>query len=99
MKKNLKKAMAMGLATTMALAAPAAVSAAGNTSDVSGSHVFMFKSVGNAFGVIMYEGFSSYMEQVGENCTEKSPAETTVAAQVQLIDYSGMQIHLHFYKW
>lgn len=31
MKKNLKKAMAMGLATTMALAAPAAVSAAGNT--------------------------------------------------------------------
>ena len=46
----------------------------------------MFKSVGNAFGVIMYEGFSSYMEQVGENCTEKSPAETTVAAQVQLID-------------
>ena len=45
MKKNLKKAMAMGLATTMALAAPAAVSAAGNTSDVSGSHVFMFKSV------------------------------------------------------
>ena len=34
MKKNLKKAMAMGLATTMALAAPAAVSAAGNTSDV-----------------------------------------------------------------
>ena len=86
MKKNLKKAMAMGLATTMALAAPAAVSAAGNTSDVSGSHVFMFKSVGNAIGVIMYEGFSSYMEQVGENCTEKSPAETTVAAQVQLID-------------
>lgn len=86
MKKNLKKAMAMGLATTMALAAPAAVSAADNTSDVSGSHVFMFKSVGNAFGVIMYEGFSSYMEQVGENCTEKSPAETTVAAQVQLID-------------
>lgn len=86
MKKNLKKAMAMGLATTMALAAPAAVSAAGDTSDVSGSHVFMFKSVGNAFGVIMYEGFSSYMEQVGENCTEKSPAETTVATQVQLID-------------
>ena len=86
MKKNLKKAMAMGLATTMALAAPAAVSAAGDTSDVSGSHVFMFKSVCNAFGVIMYEGFSSYMEQVGENCTEKSPAETTVAAQVQLID-------------
>ena len=86
MNKNIKKAMAMGHAKTMELETPAAVSAAGDTSDVSGSHVFMFKSVGNAFGVIMYEGFSSYMEQVGENCTEKSPAETTVAAQVQLID-------------
>ena len=51
-----------------------------------GNHVFMFKSVGNAFGVIMYEGFADYMKQVGEGCEEKSPAETTVAAQVQLID-------------
>lgn len=41
MKKNLKKAMAMGLATTMALAAPAAVSAAGNTSDVSGPRIYV----------------------------------------------------------
>ena len=68
-------------------AAPAA-EGAGNTGDVNGSHVFMFKSVGNAFGVIMYDGFSSYMAQVGEACVEKSPAETTVAAQVQLIDES-----------
>ena len=64
--KNLKKSNGSRPATTMALAAPAAVSAAGDTSEVSGSHVFMFKSVGNAFGVIMYEGFSSYMEQVGK---------------------------------
>jgi len=86
--KNMRKFMALGLAGAMiaSMAGAATVSAAGDTSDVAGSHVFMFKSVGNAFGVIMYDGFSSYMEQVGENCTEKSPAETTVAAQVQLLD-------------
>ena len=80
--------MALGLSAAVAgtTFGASAVMAAGDTSDVSGSHVFMFKSVGNAFGVIMYDGFSSYMEQVGENCTEKSPAETTVAAQVQLLD-------------
>ena len=85
--KNFKKFAALGLAGIMAAGMlGTAVSAAGDTSEVNGSHVFMFKSVGNAFGVIMYDGFSSYMEQVGENCTEKSPAETTVAAQVQLLD-------------
>ena len=63
----------------------------GDTKEVSGSHVFMFKSVGNAFGVIMYKGFSDYMGQVGEASIEKSPAETTVAAQVQLLDESITQ--------
>jgi rhamnose transport system substrate-binding protein len=72
-------------ATSEAATSEAATSEAATTS-TGGNHVFMFKSVGNAFGVIMYEGFSSYMEQVGESCEEKSPAETTVAAQVQLID-------------
>ena len=86
--KNLKKFAALGLvgAMTLGLMGSTSVFAAGDTSEISGSHVFMFKSVGNAFGVIMYDGFSSYMEQVGENSTEKSPAETTVAAQVQLLD-------------
>lgn len=86
--KNLKKLMALGLSAAVVgtTFGASAVMAAGDTSEVAGSHVFMFKSVGNAFGVIMYDGFSSYMEQVGENCTEKSPAETTVAAQVQLLD-------------
>ncbi|MBQ8305925.1 MAG: substrate-binding domain-containing protein [Blautia sp.] len=84
--KNLKKFAALGLAGAMVLGMTSSAFAAGDTSDVAGSHVFMFKSVGNAFGVIMYDGFSSYMEQVGENSTEKSPAETTVAAQVQLLD-------------
>lgn len=69
-------------------AAPAASGAdeAAATTSNGGNHVFMFKSVGNAFGVIMYDGFKSYMDQVGESSEEKSPAETTVAAQVQLID-------------
>ena len=72
--------------STATSAAPAASGAAEATTSKDGNHVFMFKSVGNAFGVIMYEGFNSYMTQVGETAEEKSPAETTVAAQVQLID-------------
>lgn len=75
-------------AETSGSAAPAASAAseAAATTSNGGNHVFMFKSVGNAFGIIMYEGFNSYMTQVGETAEEKSPAETTVAAQVQLID-------------
>ena len=88
----MKKIIAMGLAAAVIGSTfSTAALAAGDTSEVSGSHVFMFKSVGNAFGVIMYDGFSGYMEQVGENCVEKSPAETTVAAQVQLLDESITQ--------
>lgn len=88
---KLKKLMAIGLTAAMVAAAGTTVMAAGDTKEVAGSHVFMFKSVGNAFGVIMYDGFSDYMAQVGENCIEKSPAETTVAAQVQLLDESITQ--------
>lgn len=53
---------------------------------LEGAHVFMFKSTGNAFGDLMYEGFSEYLEAKGEKTVYKSPAETTVAAQVQLLD-------------
>ena len=68
--KHLKKLMAIGLTAAMVTTTFGAATAlaAGDSKEVSGSHVFMFKSVGNAFGVIMYDGFSSYMEQVGENC-------------------------------
>ena len=76
MKKNLKKAMAMGLATTMALAAPAAVSAAGDTSDVSGSHVFMFKSVGNAFLILYGAGWGKLHREItgGDICSSAGTA-------------------------
>ncbi len=79
-------AAAESTATSAASAATETSGAAEATTSKDGNHVFMFKSVGNAFGVIMYEGFNSYMTQVGETAEEKSPAETTVAAQVQLID-------------
>lgn len=52
----------------------------------SGKHVFMFKSTGNKFGDLMYEGFSEYMNGLGYETEYKSPAETTVAAQVQMLD-------------
>ena len=47
---------------------------------------YMFESTGNSFGDLMYEGFSEYLEAKGEKTAYKSPAETTVAAQVQMLD-------------
>lgn len=46
----------------------------------------MFKSTGNTFGDLMYEGFSEYFHSIGEKTTYQSPAETTVSAQVQMLD-------------
>ena len=57
-----------------------------SSDSLEGTHVFMFKSTGNSFGDLMYEGFSEYMEGKGEKTAYKSPAETIVAAQVQMLD-------------
>ena len=59
---------------------------AASTDSLEGVHVFMFKSTGNTFGDLMYEGFEEYLTSLGEKTAYKSPAETTVAAQVQLLD-------------
>ena len=40
----------------------------------------MFKSTGNKFGDLMYEGYSEYMNALGYETEYDSPAETTVAA-------------------
>lgn len=61
-------------------------SGSGGGDSMEGTHVFMFKSTGNSFGDLMYEGFEEYMEAKGEKTTYQSPAETTVAAQVQMLD-------------
>lgn len=60
--------------------------AAASGDSLEGTHIFMFKSTGNSFGDLMYEGFAEYMEAKGEKTAYKSPAETTVAAQVQMLD-------------
>lgn len=85
-------------ASTSAAAAADSTAAAPSTTSSSASgeavddgpgegvHVFMFKSTGNSFGDLMYEGFSEYMHGIGEKTTYQSPAETTVAAQVQMLD-------------
>lgn len=61
------------------------VSAAENDS-MEGVHAFVFKSMGNAFGDRMYEGFAEYMAGKGEMTAYTSPAEATVEAQVQILD-------------
>ncbi len=60
--------------------------ASDDTSSDGGVHVFMFKSTGNSFGDLMYEGFEEYMTSMGETTSYQSPAETTVEAQVQMLD-------------
>ncbi len=67
-------------AATEEAAAPA------DSDSMEGTHVFMFKSTGNSFGDLMYEGFAEYMAAKGEKTAYTSPAETTVAAQVQMLD-------------
>lgn len=53
---------------------------------LEGVHVFMFKSTGNSFGDLMYEGFEEVITAAGEKVSYQSPAETTVEAQVSMID-------------
>ena len=77
---------AAGSEAATSAAATSAAADAGNSDDVAGKNVFMFKSTGNKFGDLMYEGFEEYMKGQGEQAVYKSPAETTVAAQVQLLD-------------
>ncbi len=64
----------------------AAATTSSDSDSLEGAHVFMFKSTGNTFGDLMFEGFQEYMEGQGQKAVYKSPAETTVAAQVQLLD-------------
>ena len=93
-------------ASTSAAAAADSTAAAPSTTSSSASgeavddgpgegvHVFMFKSTGNSFGDLMYEGFSEYMHGIGEKTTYQSPAETTVAAQVQMLDELITQLYV-----
>ena len=50
------------------------------------THVFMFKSTGNLFGDLMYQGFKEAVESTGNLAEYQSPAETTAAAQVALVE-------------
>lgn len=63
-----------------------AVAFTGCSETLEDTHVFMFKSTGNAFGDLMYDGFKEYIESKGAKAINKSPSETTVQAQVKLID-------------
>lgn len=101
MKKSFKKLLALGLSVAMVSTALLGCStttttntdggssdgsSASSGSDLEGAHVFMFKSTGNTFGDLMFEGFEEYMKGQGETAVYKSPAATTVAAQVQMLD-------------
>ena len=81
----MKKITALLLVIIMSLAMFAGC-ANNESNSLEGKHVFMFKSTGNTFGDLMYEGFEKYIKSQGGEAVYKSPAETTVAAQVKLIE-------------
>ena len=81
----MKKSMAIVLSILMVALAFSGC-ATSTTTSLEGKHVFMFKSTGNTFGDLMYEGFSALIKAKGGEAVNKSPAETTVSAQVKLID-------------
>ena len=80
----MKKAFVV-LSCFMLLGAAVFANGAKDGGSVKDAHVFMFKSTGNTFGTLMYQGFQTHMNSMGEKCVDKSPADTTVAAQVQMI--------------
>jgi len=57
-----------------------------SSGDLKGAHVWVFKSQGNTFGDLMFKGFSEVIEAKGGTAVFRAPAETTVTAQVQLLD-------------
>ena len=86
MKKSFKKLLALGLSIAMVATAllgcsssePAGDDAANTDApatsgdSLEGTHVFMFKSTGNTFGDLMYEGFEEYLTAKGEKTAYKS---------------------------
>lgn len=93
MKNKFKKVLSIMLAAALLVAmagctssSPGGGAPAGGGSDLKGAHVWVFKSQGNKFGDLMFEGFKEVIESKGGKAVNKSPAETTVTAQVQLLD-------------
>ena len=81
-----KKILTLALAAIMAMTCLVACSGGSSNENVEGAHVFMFKSTGNAFGTLMYEGFEKTVKEAGGTPVFRSPAETTVSAQVEMLD-------------
>ncbi len=83
----MKKFLALVLSMSMVVGSLGVMTVSAEEGDVpTGKNIFMFKSTGNSFGDLMYEGFSEYLNALGYETEYDSPAETTVAAQVQMLD-------------
>ncbi len=54
--------------------------------NLQGANVLVFQCTGTAFGDLMYEGFKEAVLDLGGKPVSKSPADATVAAQIELLD-------------
>ena len=83
--KMLKKSICVILSLIMCVSLLSACNI-GSSGELKGAHIFMFKNTGNAFGDLMYKGFSKVVSESGERAVYKCPAEPSVALQVEMLD-------------
>jgi len=82
---RVRKMGCLVLAAAVFAASPLFAGGSGD-SEVKGAHAWVFKSQGNKFGDLMFQGFNEVVTRKGERAIYKFPAETTVTAQVQVLD-------------
>lgn len=82
----MKKIISIVLVLVMMSAIALTATGCGASNELKGTHVFMFKSTGNLFGDLMYQGFEEGVTAAGGTASYQSPAETTAAAQVALVE-------------
>ncbi len=82
---KLRKVLSLAMVCSM-IAGTAMFSQPAQAEDLEGVNAFIFKASGIRFGELLYDGFVQYMDEMGEPTVFKAGAETTVSAQVELLD-------------
>jgi rhamnose transport system substrate-binding protein len=76
----------LALCASLVFAFAACSSGKTGESGAAGPNAWVFKSQGNKFGDLMFQGYKEVMDSKGEKTVYNPPAQTTVTAQVQILD-------------